>query len=130
MVMKSTWEEKLPPDSSPPPEAEILDILVKAGVRGLPQPCDLDNAIVRDDDNLEVETRSFPENCKVALPASTKDHMEKMQLNFVSGRTSKHLVPNATSGIAGDPSLLHIKVQRQQFNESLEVRSAGDLPAL
>jgi hypothetical protein len=36
--MKSTWEEKLPSESSPPPEAEILEILLKAKVRGLPQP--------------------------------------------------------------------------------------------
>src|SRR5205809_6971502 len=65
VVMKSAWEEILPPGSSPPPEAEILDILLKSNVRGLPQPYDLDSSIVRGDDNLEVETRSFPENCKL-----------------------------------------------------------------
>ena len=68
MVMKSTWEEKLPPASSPPSEVEVLKIL-EANVRGLPQPYALESAIVRDDGNLEVETRSFPENCEVALPA-------------------------------------------------------------
>src|SRR3954453_3503487 len=71
MVMKSTWEEKLPPASSPPSEVEVLEILLKANVRGLPQPYDLESAIVRDNDNLEVETRSFPENCEVTLLAST-----------------------------------------------------------
>src|SRR5205814_5908583 len=29
VVMKSTWEEILPPESSPPPEAEVLKILLK-----------------------------------------------------------------------------------------------------
>jgi hypothetical protein len=67
MVMKSTWEEKLPPASSPPSEVEVLNILLKANVRGLPQPYALESAIVRDDDNLEVETRNFPENCEVRL---------------------------------------------------------------
>jgi hypothetical protein len=122
VVMKSTWEEKLPLESSPPPEAEILEILLKAGVRGLPQPYDLDNAIVRDDGNLEVETRSFPENCKVALPASTGRLMAKMQSSFVSGHTSKPLVPGATEGIAGQPFHRRVKIQRQKFNEPLEVR--------
>jgi hypothetical protein len=56
MVMKSTWEEKLPPVSSPPSEVEILEIL-EANVRGLPQPYALESAIVRNDDNSEVETR-------------------------------------------------------------------------
>src|SRR4051812_43820501 len=74
MVMKSTWEEKLPPTSSPPSEVEVLEILLKANVRGLPQPYKLENAIVRDDvSNLEVETRSFPENCEVALSAANED---------------------------------------------------------
>jgi len=69
-VMKSTWEEELPPASSPPSEVEVLKILLEAKLRGLPQPYALDSAIVRDDD-LEVETRSFPENCEVALLVST-----------------------------------------------------------
>jgi hypothetical protein len=80
MVMKSTWEERLPPTSSPPSEVEVLEILLKAKVRGLPQPYALDSAIVKDDDNLEVETRSFPENCEVALSAST-NLMTKMRIS-------------------------------------------------
>jgi hypothetical protein len=79
MVMKSTWEERLPPISSPPSEVEVLEILLKAKVRGLPQPYALDSAIVKDDDDLEVETRSFPENCEVALSAST-NLMTKMRI--------------------------------------------------
>jgi hypothetical protein len=81
MVMKSTWEEKLPPASSPPSEVEVLKIL-KANVRGLPQPYALENAIVRDDDNLEVKTRSFPENCEIALPASTTNVTAKTQASY------------------------------------------------
>jgi hypothetical protein len=60
--MKSTWEEILTPESSPPPEVEVLKILLKAKVRGLPQPYALDSAIVTDDGDLKVETCSFPEN--------------------------------------------------------------------
>ena len=91
MVMKSTWEERIPPASSPPSEVEVLKILLEANVRGLPQPYSLDSAIVRDDDNLEVETCSFPENCDVALLASTSKLMEKMQESYVSSHTSKPL---------------------------------------
>jgi hypothetical protein len=119
MVMKSTWEEKLPPASSPPSEVEVLNIFLKANVRGLPQPYVLESAIVRDDDNLEVETRSFPENCEVALLASTANLMAKMQKSYVSNHTSKSLAPGAN---VGDPLLRRIKVQRQQFNEPLKVR--------
>jgi hypothetical protein len=57
VVMKSTWEENLPPASSPPSEVKVLEILLKANVRGLPQPYDLESAIVRDDDN-------FSKNCE------------------------------------------------------------------
>ena len=122
VVMKSTWEEKLPQESSPPPEMEILNILLNAKVRGLPQPYDLDNAIVRDDGKLDVETRSFPEDCKLALPASTGNFMAKLQSNYVSSHTSKPSVPGATKGIAGEPLLRRVKVERQKFNEPLEVR--------
>jgi hypothetical protein len=119
MVMKSTWEERLPPVSSPPSEVEVLKILLKVNVRGLPRPYALDSAIVRDDGNLEVETRSFPENCEVALPASTMNLMAKIQASYVSSHTSKPLAPGAN---IGDPLLRRVKVQRQQFNEPLEVR--------
>jgi hypothetical protein len=121
MVMKSTWEERLPPASLPPSEIEVLKILLKANVRGLPQPYALESAIVKDDSNLEVETRSFPENCEVALPASTTTLMEKMQASYVTNHTSKPLAPGAN---VGDPLLPRAKVQiqRRQFNEPLEVR--------
>jgi hypothetical protein len=120
VVMKSTWEEKLPPESSPPSEVEVLKILLKANVRGLPQPYALDSAIVRDDDDLEVETRSFPENCEVALLASTTS-MTKMQASCANDRISKTLAPGAN---IDDPSLPRVKVQiqRRQFDEPLKVR--------
>ena len=71
---------------------------------------------MRDNGNLEVETRSFPENCAVALPASTTKLMEKMQESYVSSHTSKPLAP--------DPTLRRAKflTRRQQFNEPREVR--------
>jgi Fungal protein kinase len=115
VVMKSTWEEKLPLKSSPPPEVEVLQILLKAKVRGLPQPYYLDSAIVRDDSNLEVETRSFPQNCKVALSVSTDDGMVKMQSGYVSSHPLKLLS-------VGEPFLRNVKVQRRKFNEPLEIR--------
>jgi Fungal protein kinase len=119
VVMKSTWEEKLPQASSPPSEVEVLEILLEANVRGLPQPYALESAIVRDGDDLEVETRSFPENCEVALLASTTKLMVKMQESFVSNHTAK---PMALGASVGDPLLHRVKTQRQQFNEPLEVR--------
>ncbi|KIX09147.1 uncharacterized protein Z518_00225 [Rhinocladiella mackenziei CBS 650.93] len=119
MVMKSTWEEKLPLGSSPPSEVEVLQVLLNAHVRGLPQPYDLESAIVRDDRNLEVETRPFPENCGVAFTASTTNFMAKMQSSFVSSHTSKPLAPGAN---VDDPYLGRVRTRRQQFNEPLEVR--------
>ncbi|KIX08335.1 uncharacterized protein Z518_02991 [Rhinocladiella mackenziei CBS 650.93] len=119
MVMKSTWEEKLPPESSPPSEVEVLEILLKANVRGLPQPYALESAIVRDDGSLEVETRSFPENCEVALSAPNTNLMVKMQASYVSSHTSKPLAPGAN---VGEPFVPRVKIQREQFNEPLEVR--------
>jgi hypothetical protein len=121
VVMKSTWEEILPSGSSPPSEVEVLEILLKANVRGLPQPYFLEDAIVKDDNHLDVETCSFPKNCKVALPVANATLMEKMQKSYVSNHTSKPLAPGAN---VGDPSLSRVKVQdpRQQFNNPLEVR--------
>jgi hypothetical protein len=119
VVMKSTWEENLPPASSPPSEVEVLEILLKANVRGLPQPYELESAIVRDDNNLEVETRSFPENYEVALLASTTKLMQKMQETYVSNHTSKPIAPGAN---VGDPLLHRVKIQRRKFNEPLKVR--------
>lgn len=119
MVMKSTWEEKLPPGSSPPLEVEVYKILLEANVRGLPHPYALESAIVRDGRNREVETRHFPANCEVALSASTANLMAKMQASFASSHTSKRLAPGAN---VGDPLLGRVKAQRQQFNEPLQVR--------
>ena len=120
MVMKSTWEEKLPPETSPPSEVEVLKILLEANVRGLPQPYALDRAIVRDEYDLEVETRGFPKNCEVALSASTK-FMEKMQVSFVHNHISKPLAPGAN---IRDHLLPRVKIQneKRQLNEPLEVR--------
>jgi hypothetical protein len=116
-VMKSTWEEKLPPASSPPSEVEVLKILLEANVRGLPQPYFLESAIVRDG-GLEVETRGFPENCEVALVATT-NLMARMQSSYVASNTSKPLAPGAN---VDDPLLPRAKDQRQGFNQPLEVR--------
>ena len=118
VVMKSTWEEKIPPKSSPPLEAEVLSIL-SSKVRGLPQVYNLDCAIVRDNGTLEVETSGFPKNCEVALPASTKKLMEKMNTGYVSSHTSKYWVP--TDGLSGASLIPRLKVRRQTFNEPLEV---------
>jgi hypothetical protein len=114
--MKSTWKEKLSPESSPPSEVEVLNLLPKT------KPYDSDNAIVRDDGNLEVETCTFPKNCEIALPASTGSLMEKMQSSYASGHTPKPMAPGATKRPAGEPLLGRAKIQRQQFNEPLEVR--------
>jgi hypothetical protein len=114
MVMKSAWEENLPPASSPPSEVEVLKILM-ASVRGLPQPYALESAIVRDDGNSETETRGFPENCEVALPAATANLMRKMQ----ASNTSKPLVSGAN---VDRPPIRRVKIERQQFNKPLEIR--------
>jgi hypothetical protein len=95
MVMKSTWEEKLPPESSPPSEVEVLERLLKANVRGLPKPYSLESAIVKDDGDLEVQTSDFPEDCEVALPAATKKPFEKTRESYTSHHTSKPLAPSA-----------------------------------
>ena len=119
IIMKSTWEEILPPESSPPSEVEVLGILLKANVRGLPKPYSLESAIVRDDGGSEVQTRDFPEDCEVAFPATTKKNFEKMQECFVSHHTSKPLAPGAE---VNKPYLRRVQIQRQQFNKPLEVR--------
>jgi hypothetical protein len=119
-VMKSTWEEELPPASSPPSEVEVLQIRLEAKVRGLPQPYALDSAVVRDDNGSEIKTRNFPENCEVALLAST-NLMAKMEASRVSSRVTKTLAPRANI----DNPLLpraKIQIQRRQFNEPLKVR--------
>jgi hypothetical protein len=120
VVMKSTWEEKLHPESKPPSEAEVLNNLRKAKVRGLPEVYGFHCAVVRDDNELEVETSGFPENCEVALPASTRNLMEKIQTNFVSDHTSKYWAP--TEGLAGGSFVPELKIRRQKINEPLQIR--------
>lgn len=121
LVMKSTWEEKLPQEPSPPPEVEVLSILVEAGVRGLPMPYFLEKARVVDDGHLEVNTRGFPENCEVALGVRTGDAMEKMQNNFTSSQTSKTLVPPLPRGFVADNVRDRKKTQRDEFNKPKEI---------
>ena len=119
-VMKSTWEEKLPPESPPSPEAQVLDILLKAKVRGLPQVYHLDYAMVRDDDYSEVETKGFPENCMVALPAATNDRMTSVEGSFSSGHTSKYWI--TPRGPAAEPFHDDLTLRRRNFNMPIEVR--------
>jgi len=75
-----------------------------------------------DDGHLEVNTRSFPENCEVALKVRTGDAMEKMQNNFTSSQTSKTLVPPPPRGIVGDKLVHRKKTQRDEFNKPKEIR--------
>ena len=79
----------------------------------------LDDAKIRDDTNLEVETRRFPENCNVAFPALTGNLMAKFQSGFASSHTSKS---RDLGSIKCLDSLGRVKVQRQKFNEPLDVR--------
>ena len=124
VVIKSTWEEKTQ-KPSPPPKAEILSILLNAKVRGLPQPYSLESAIVRGNGKLEVETRSFPKDYNVALPALTADSFLKIQLSYILGQTSKFLAPNTTEGLTEDPLLRRLQfadVKRKDFNKPIKVR--------
>ena len=50
--MKSTWEEKLPLELSPPPKVKVLSILLKAKVRGLLKPYYLEEATAVDNSYL------------------------------------------------------------------------------
>jgi len=120
LVMKSTWEEKLPLKPSPPPEVEVLSILLEAGVRGLPKPYYLNQATAIGDDHSEVETRSFPRDCEVALLVRTNDAMEKMRINFTSSHTSKTL--DSPAPREGDKLLHRVKIQRDNHNEPMEIR--------
>jgi hypothetical protein len=119
VVMKSTWEEKLSPESLPPPEVEVLDILLAARVRGLPQPYDVDSVVVNDDGNLEAETRRFPKISQLALPAS-KSLMKDIQNSYVSNHTSKNLALGASKGITDNS--LSSRSQQAAFNQPLYVR--------
>ena len=121
LVMKSTWEEKLPPNSSPPSEVEVLKIL-KEKVRGLPQPYHLEEAIKIADGNPEVETCSFPKDCKVALTVRTREKMANMQSNYTSSHTSKTPALPATRGMADNELDRRIQTQRVNFNSPVEIR--------
>jgi len=87
---------------------------------------------VRDNDKLEAETRSFPENCEVALPALAADRMSEIKSSYVSGHTSKFLVPGATEGLVASLSFADLKL-REKSRENISMnplRSAGGSPAL
>src|SRR6266480_1739595 len=104
--------------SSPPSEVEVLKNLLKANVRGLPQPHFLESALVKDNGNV-VETRSFPEKCDVALTASNTEQMEKLKASYASGHTSKRLAPGAN---VREPLLHRAKDERIEFNKPLKIR--------
>lgn len=129
LVMKSTWEEKLPLKPSPPPEVEVLRILLEAGVRGLPKPYYLEQATTVGDDHSEVETCSFPKDGKVAFLVGTNDAMGKTRINFTSSQTSKTLVSTAPTDIVGDKLLHRVKTQRDEdktqrdeYNTTMKIR--------
>src|SRR6266513_2576725 len=107
LVMKSTWEEKVLLEVSPPSEVEVLHILLKVGAQRLPQPYNLDSAIVRDDDNMEVVTCRFPNNGQVALPATSTTHMKEVQSSYTSSETSK----SPSSSRSGGRLLFQQRVQ-------------------
>jgi Fungal protein kinase len=119
VVRKSTRKEKTPPKSSPPPEAEVLSILLNSKLRGLPVVYDPDYAIVRDDSNLEVETSSFPKNFEVAIPASTGRYLELLDTDCDSGNTSMYGV--ASRGVFNRFFVPQLQSRRQTLNEPLEV---------
>ena len=81
---------------------DVLKILLEAKVRGLPMPYHLESAVVGDNGDLEMETRSFPENCEVALQAANTKQMEKMETGFAS--SPKHVTGGA-------------RIERQDFNK-------------
>ena len=76
-VMKSTWEEVLPDDASPPAERQVLQILKDKGVRGLPEVYSLECAAVNDEYGTEVITAGFPTNCGLALTAASDSRTKK-----------------------------------------------------
>ena len=118
-VMKNAWEEKLQ-IPSPPPEEEILRILDEANVRGLPQ---LYQSHRSTDDDVEVETREFPEGCENALGALTGKTMARIQNSFISSNhTPNPANPGASVGVTGEQHFRRVQLQKIEFNKCIEVR--------
>ncbi|KIX02134.1 uncharacterized protein Z518_08073 [Rhinocladiella mackenziei CBS 650.93] len=127
-VMKDAWEEKVE-HPSPPPEEEVISILVEANVRGIPQlhescrsTTEGSDNVEASGDNMEVLTSEFPPNCENALAAVTKQAMRAVEPSFVSGRTSKSrsfIVPTDTTG---RELLQQAKGKRKRFSECTDVR--------
>ncbi|KIX01217.1 uncharacterized protein Z518_08942 [Rhinocladiella mackenziei CBS 650.93] len=127
-VMKDAWEEKSE-HQSPPPEEEVLRILVEANVRGLPQlhePCrsiteDSDN-VEASSDNTEVLTSEFPPNCENALAAIMDRTMKVVKSSFVSGHTSKLDPIGVSPGTTGKDLHFRVNGQKKNFDECTDVR--------
>ncbi|KIX05596.1 uncharacterized protein Z518_06468 [Rhinocladiella mackenziei CBS 650.93] len=141
-VMKNSWEEMLK-NPSPPPEEEVLRILIEANVRGLPQlhescrsttgrsdntkplsdkmEISSDNMKVSSD-NIEVLTSHFPSNCENVLAAITNRTIILVKSDFVSKRTSKSNLSDVSAGTTGTKFLFPVKVRKQSFNEYIDVR--------
>jgi hypothetical protein len=119
-VMKNAWEEMLQTPSPPPPEEEILRILNEANVRGLPLPYRLCRST---EDDVEVETREFPEGCENALAALNGKTIARIRNSYVSSsHASKPATPGASVGVDGARHLQRVQLQRTKFNECIEVR--------
>ncbi|KIX02535.1 uncharacterized protein Z518_08476 [Rhinocladiella mackenziei CBS 650.93] len=127
-VMKDAWEEK-PEHQSPPPEEEVLRILVEANVRGLPQlhescrsTTEGSDNVEASGDNTEVLTSEFPSNCENALAAVMDRTMKVVKSSFVSGRTSKFDPTGVSPGTTGKDLYFRVNGQKKNFNECTDVR--------
>ncbi|KIW99755.1 uncharacterized protein Z518_10683 [Rhinocladiella mackenziei CBS 650.93] len=127
-VMKDAWEEKLE-HPSPPPEEEVISILIEANVRGIPQlhescrsTTEGSDSVEASDDNMEVLTSEFPPNCENALAAITKQAMMVVESGFVSGRASKSSSSRPPTGTTGQEHLQQAKGKRKLFNKCADVR--------
>ncbi|RMZ85508.1 hypothetical protein DV736_g6573, partial [Chaetothyriales sp. CBS 134916] len=109
-VMKLSWEEILK-NSSPPPEQEILRILDRANVRGLPK---LDLSTILSDE--EIITRGFPEDCKNAFTVFQGKTMAQIESSYL---LSSH---RPAPGLSTQQHLPQVRLQKSFFNERLEVR--------
>jgi hypothetical protein len=74
---------------------------------------------------MEVETRSFPENCEVAFPVSTTNLMAKMRTSYISDHTSKPLEPP----VRVLTNLSYAESRFRDNNSTNPLRSADGLPA-